>query len=155
MKFTSKLKTAIFCFMMVGAATFAQVPAQEKVEVSDAELGKIANAFKGIQKVNAQAQQEMVKIVEESGFELERFNELYEASQSPDKNVEANDEEKEKFGVVINEMQNKQTTFQKQMEEVIVKEGITLERYQQVAVVLQSDRALQQRLQAILTAQQQ
>src|SRR5690606_40331772 len=69
MKFTSKLKTAIFCFMMVGAATFAQVPAQEKVEVSDAELGKIANAFKGIQQVNAQAQQEMVKTVEESGLD--------------------------------------------------------------------------------------
>lgn len=155
MKFTSKLRTAIFCFTMVGAATFAQAPAQEKVEVSDAELGKIANAFKGIQQVNVQAQQEMVKTVGENGFELERFNELYEASQSPDKNVEASDEEKEKFGVVMNEMQKKQATFQKQIEDVIVKEGITLERYQQVAMVLQSDRQLQQRLQAILTTQQQ
>lgn len=155
MKFTSKLKTAIFCFAMVSAATFAQAPAQENVEVSDAELGKIANAFKGIQQVNVQAQQEMVKTVEESGFEMERFNELYEASQSPDKEVEASSEEKEKFGVVMNEMQTKQATFQKQVEEVIVKEGITLERYQQVAVVLQSDKELQQRLQALLTQQQQ
>ncbi|WP_417359909.1 DUF4168 domain-containing protein [Galbibacter sp.] len=155
MKFTSRLKAAIFCFTMISAATFAQAPAQEKIEVSDTELGQVAKAFMGIQQVNAQAQQEMVKTVEESGFELERFNELYEASVATDKNVEASSEEKEKFGVVMNQIQNKQASFQKQMEDAIVKEGITIERYQQVAVVLQSDKDLQQRLQAILTAGQQ
>lgn len=155
MKFTSRLKAAIFCFTIVGAATFAQTPAQEKIEVSDAELGQIANAFMGIQQVNAQAQQEMAKTVEEGGFELDRFNELYESTLSADKNIEASSEEKEKFGVVMNEIQNKQATYQKQMEDIIVKEGITLDRYQQVAVVLQSDKKLQQRLEAILTAGQQ
>jgi|SRR5690606_3168459 len=155
MKFTSKLKVAIFCFTMISAATFAQAPAQEKIEVSEAELGQVANAFKSIQQVNVQAQQEMVKTVEESGFEQDRFSELYEASITPDKNIEASSEEKEKFGVVMNEIQNKQATYQKQMEDAIIKEGITLERYQQVAVVLQSDKELQQRLQAILTAEQQ
>lgn len=155
MKFTDKLKSSIVCFLMVGITAFAQTAEQKKVEVSDGELGKIATAFQGVQEVNVQAQQKMMKTVEDNGFEIDRFNELFEASQSPEKKADASTEEKEKFGVVMNKMQEMQSGFQKQMEDVITKEGISLDRYQEVAMALQTDTKLQQRLQALLAKQQQ
>ncbi|WP_461533869.1 DUF4168 domain-containing protein [Sinomicrobium sp.] len=164
MKLTGKLKALLVCFLATGAMALAQTapqpqqpqqPQQQKVEVSDDELGKIANAFEGIVDINNKAQQEMVKVVEESGFEIDRFNELFEASQDRAKEADASEEEKEKFGVAMNKMQEMQSGFQKEMEEIIKKEGITLDRYQQVAMALQTDTALQQRLQSILEKKQQ
>ncbi|MBC9794372.1 DUF4168 domain-containing protein [Sinomicrobium weinanense] len=155
MRFTDKLKSSLVCFLMVGITAFAQTAEQKKVEVSDDELGKIATALQGVQQINVQAQQKMMKTVVDKGFEMDRFNELYEASRSPEKNVDASAEEKEKFGVVMNEMQKMQTGFQKQMEETITKTGISLDRYQEVAMALQTDTDLQKRLQALLAKQQQ
>ncbi|MGS2740295.1 DUF4168 domain-containing protein [Sinomicrobium sp. M5D2P17] len=154
MKFSGKLKSTLICFLMVGATAFAQTAEQKKVDVSDDELGKIASAFQGVQEVNVKAQQEMVKTVEDNGFDIDRFNELYEASQSPEKEADASTDEKEKFGVIMNKMQEMQSGFQKQMEDAITKEGISLDRYQEVAVALQTDTELQQRLQTLLTQQQ-
>ncbi|UGU17787.1 DUF4168 domain-containing protein [Sinomicrobium kalidii] len=154
MKFTGKLKSFLVCFLMVGVTAFAQTTTQKKVEVSDSELGKIATAFQGVQEINVQAQQKMMETVKDNGFEIDRFNELFKASQSQEKNLEASAEEKEKFGVVMSKMQEMQSGFQKEMEEVITKEGISLDRYQEVAVALQTDAELQKRLQALLAKQQ-
>ncbi|SFW42415.1 protein of unknown function [Sinomicrobium oceani] len=154
MKFTGQLKTALICFLTMGVTAIAQNTEQKKVEVSDAELGKIAAAFQGVQEINVKAQQKMVKTVEDKGFDIDRFNELYQASQTPEQDVEASTDEKEKFGQVMNEMQKMQSGFQKEMEDAITKEGISLDRYQEVAVALQTDTDLQQRLQALLVPQQ-
>ncbi|MCX2679065.1 DUF4168 domain-containing protein [Galbibacter sp. EGI 63066] len=155
MRFSKPFKTLLVCFVTIGMSAFTQVNAQEQVEVTDAELGKIAAAFQGIQKINMEAQQKVMKTVEDSGFEANRFNEMYEASVSPEKNVEATDEEKEKFGKVMSQIQEMQAGFQGQMEEVIGKEGISMERYEKIAMALQTDTALQQRLQAEIVKQQQ
>lgn len=154
MKFSKLSKTLLVCFVTVGIGTLSQMNAQEQVEVSDAELNKIASAYQGIQKVNMEAQQQVMKTVEESGFEANRFNELYQASTTPEKAVDASDDEKEKFGEVMNQIQQMQVGFQKQIEEVIVEEGISMDRYQKIAMALQTDTELQQRLQSALTKQQ-
>lgn len=154
MKFTKTFKTLLVCFLTAGIGTFSQVNAQEQVEVSDAELDKIASVYQGIQKVNMEAQQKVMETVEENGFETNRFNELYQASTTPEKAVEASDEEKKKFGEVMNQIQQMQVGFQKQIEEVIVDEGISMDRYQKIAMALQTDTKLQQRLQSVLSKQQ-
>lgn len=154
MKFSKSFKTFLVCFVTAGIGAFSQVNAQEQVDVSDAELDKIASAYQGIQKVNMEAQQKVMKTVEESGFEANRFNELYQASTTPEKAVDASDDEKEKFGEVMNQIQQMQVGFQKQIEEVIVEEGISMDRYQKIAMALQTDTELQQRLQSVLSKQQ-
>lgn len=154
MKSIKLFKILLVCFTTVGIGTFSQINAQEQVEVSDAELDQIASAYQGIQKVNMEAQQKVVSAVEDSGFDTDRFNELYQASTTPEKAVEATDEEKEKFGQVMNQIQQMQVGFQKEIEEIIVDEGISMERYQTIAMALQTDTKLQQRLQSALSKQQ-
>ena len=55
MRFLKSIKTFVVCIAAVGVSAFSQVNAQEQVQVSDAELNKIASAFQDIQKVNMEA----------------------------------------------------------------------------------------------------
>lgn len=155
MRFLRSFKTLVVCIATIGASSFSQVNAQEQVEVTDAELNKIASAFQGIQKVNMEAQQEVMKKVEESGFDANRFNELYQASASPEKTVDASDEEKERFGKVMNEIQQMQVGFTEKIEKIISNEGMSIERYQTIAMALQNDTELQDRLRTMLAEQPQ
>ncbi|RPG32511.1 MAG: DUF4168 domain-containing protein [Muricauda sp. TMED12] len=155
MRFLRSFKTLVVCIATIGASSFSQVNAQEQVEVTDAELNKIASAFQGIQKVNMEAQQEVMKKVEESGFDANRFNELYQASASPEKTVDASDEEKERFGKVMNEIQQMQVGFTEKIEKIISNEGMSIERYQTIAMALQNDTELQGRLRTMLAEQPQ
>ncbi|MBA4744237.1 MAG: DUF4168 domain-containing protein [Muricauda sp.] len=155
MRFLKSFKTLVVCVATIGACAFSNVNAQEQVEVTDAELSKIASAFQGIQKVNMEAQQKVMKTVEESGFEANRFNELYQASASPEKTVDASDDEKERFGKLMNEIQQMQVGFTEQIEEIISNEGMSIERYQKIAMALQSDAELQGRLRTKLAEQPQ
>jgi len=155
MRFLRSFKTLVVCIAAIGASSLSQVHAQEQVEVTDAELNKIASAFQGIQKVNMEAQQQVIKKVEESGFDANRFNELYQASASPEKTANASDEEKERFGKVMNEIQQMQAGFTEKIEEIISNEGMSIERYQTIAMALQSDTELQGRLRTMLAEQPQ
>ncbi|WP_421802524.1 DUF4168 domain-containing protein [Flagellimonas sp.] len=155
MRFLRSFKTLVVCIATIGASSFSQVNAQEQVEVTDAELNKIASAFQGIQKVNMEAQQEVMKKVEESGFDANRFNELYQASASPEKTVDTSDEEKERFGKVMNEIQQMQVGFTEKIEKIISNEGMSIERYQTIAMALQNDTELQGRLRTMLAEQPQ
>ncbi|HSP11132.1 MAG TPA: DUF4168 domain-containing protein, partial [Salegentibacter sp.] len=103
--------------------------------------------------VNQQAQQEMIKTVEDSGFDVQRFNEIHQASLDPNQEVEVSSEEKAKHKEVVTEIEGMQGKFQKDMEEVIEKEGLSIERYEQLAMALQTDTELQQRLQKLMQGQ--
>lgn len=131
-----------------------QLPApqqqQEKIDVSDDELSKFAQAYQGIMVVNQEAQQKMLATVEEEGFDVQRFNEIHQASLDPNQEVEVTAEEEEKHKKTVEKIQGMQEEFQSQMEQVIEKQGLTVERYEQVAMALQTDTELQQRLQQMM-----
>lgn len=150
MTFLKTMKTFVVGVAVIGATAFSQITAQEQVEVSDAELDKIAAAFQDIQKVNMEAQQQVIATVKESGFDPNRFNEMYQASASAEQTVEASDEEKQRFGEVMGKIQQMQTGFMKQIQEIISKEGLTMERYEKIAMALQTDADLQGRLRAAM-----
>ncbi len=142
--------------MLGGTAVFAQTPQlpqqqqQQKVEVTDAELDKFAKAFQGIQVIGQQSQQEMMQVVQEEGMEVERFNQIHQATLNPQVEVEATTEEKEQHQNIVSELEVMQASMQKQMEKAIIASGLTLERYEQIGMGLQADRELQQRLQKVL-----
>ncbi len=150
---SKKIANFLFFFTVLGStAVFAQTlpQQQEQIEVSDTELDKFATAYQGIQVVNQEAQQKMIKTVEDEGFNVQRFNEIHQASITPDQEVDASNEELKKHKKVIGKIEGMQESFQKDMEEVIENEGLTIERYEQVAIALQTDKELQQRLQKIM-----
>lgn len=153
---STKIAALFLGLILTGStAVFAQAPQmpqqqQQTVEVSDNELTEFANAFKDIQVVTQEAQQAMSEVVQEKGMEVERFSEIHEASLNPQAEVEVTEEEQKLHEDITEELQNMQGKFQKKMEDAITKQGLSLERYEQIAMGVQADTKLQERLQALL-----
>jgi len=146
MRFFKKPLTLVLAVFFVATAAFSQD------KVSDKELTDFANAFTDIQMVNQNAQTEMVKVIEDSGMQIETFNALYQAAQSPTP-VEpegVTKEDTENFEAVVTKIEQMQPKFQKQMEEAISKNNLSVERYQQMMAMVQTDEELQQKLQSKL-----
>lgn len=145
-----KIKSVFLFVAMMGTfGLFAQ-----EAEVSDAELTQFANAYQEMQVQNQEAQLEMVKIIEAEGMDVQRFSTIQQASMDPNQKVEATDAEMKMHDNAIAKMQKMQPELEKKATEKIVATGMTMERFEALAAVIQKDQGLQQRLQAILMKSQ-
>lgn len=151
--FRLKNFAAFFMFFTVlgSAAVFAQTPQtpqqqQQKVEVSDAELTKFARAFQEIRMINQEVQQEMMGVVQSEGMDIQRFNEIHQATVDPEVEVEATAAEKEQHKNITSELEEIQVKFQGRLEKVITDQGLTIQQYEKIAMGLQNDPELQERL---------
>ncbi|MCH4823618.1 DUF4168 domain-containing protein [Gramella lutea] len=150
-----KLFSSLLFVLAVGTASMnaqstAMPQQQEKIEVNDAELAQFAEVYQQMRMMNQEVQQEMMTVVQNGDFELQRFNEIHQAKMDPNKEIETTAEEDKKYQAVVTEIEEIQPKYQKKMEEVITESDLSMERYQQMAMALRSDVELQQRLQAIL-----
>lgn len=123
-----------------------QQPQQVHVEVNDEEFEQFATAFQHVRAITMGAQQEMAEAVQEEGLEIKRFNEIHNAHLNPEVEVVATTEEKQKHENILKEIETIQVTIQKDMEEKIQEQGLTLDRFEQIAMRLETDPELQQRL---------
>lgn len=156
MSLTKKaIKIAMFTLFLGGTTVSAQiapqVPQEQSTgEISDVELQKFANAYMLIQLENQKMQKEMLAVIEKEDLEPVRFNEIHEATMKSDNSVSISATEKQSYENVLGVLSNKQTAFQEKIESMIVDKGLTLDRYQEVAMALQSDVELQQKLQTMM-----
>jgi hypothetical protein len=155
MSFTTKGITGVLIFFLcLSTNSFAQTTpiqqsAVQQTEVSDAELEKFAQAFQRIRMINQEAQQQMTQVVQDEGMDIQRFNEIYQASMDPAVNVETTSEEQKQYANISSEIEKMQGSFQSRMEEVITAQDLTVQRYEQIATQLQTDPQLQERLRAV------
>lgn len=152
MLLSKKLYSFILVFTMAASVAFAQVPQQmpqqqQDIDVSDGEINQFASVFVELQSMNQGVQQEMMSAVEEEGIEVQRFNQIMQAQQDPNKEVEANEEELQNFAKASQAVEQIQAKVQKQMEKVITENDLTVQRYQQIMMAVRTDTELQQRLQ--------
>lgn len=145
---TIKNFAILFMLLMVSCmAAFAQT---EEEEVSDKELQQFASALQQVQNLDQQAQQDMVKAVEEEGLEAQRYSEIQQAQQVPDQESDVTDEELVKYKSASAELEKIQVEAQQKMQDKILEEGLTVPRYQELAAVIQASPELQQKLQEYL-----
>lgn len=148
-----KITSIILAFGLVCGATTAisqegvqVMPQQEQsVDVSDQELEKFANVYIEVQSESQKMQGEAVEVIEKGGMDVERFNELANAQNNPNQEVEAKEEELEKVNVIGTKIQKIQMDFQERVSGMIEKEGLTVQRYQEVYQAIQQDQDLQQK----------
>ncbi|WP_310994333.1 DUF4168 domain-containing protein [Aequorivita marina] len=145
-----KIKSVFLFVAMMGTfGLFAQ-----ETTVSDAELTQFANAYQEMQMQNQQAQQQMVKIIEDEGMDVQRFSTIQQASMDPNQEVDATVAEMKMHGNAIAKMEKLQPELEKKASEKIAATGLSMERFEALAAQIQQDQALQQRLQAILMKNQ-
>ncbi len=145
-----KLKNVFLFVAMIGTLGLF---AQEK-EISDTELTQFASAYQEMQIQNQEIQHKIVKMIEDEGMDVQRFSAIQQASMDPNHEVEATDSEIKMHQNVILKIQKMQPQFEKEASDKIVATGLTMERFEALATVIQKDQALQQRLQTILMKNQ-
>ena len=152
MLLSKRMYGLFFIFLMGVSVVFAQVPQQmpqqQTTEVSDDEIEQFALAFVEIQNIEQKIQPEMVQIVEDEGIEVQRFNEIMNAQQDPNQEVDASEDELIKFASANREIEEIQTRAQREMMEKIAESGLSVDRYQEIMVAVRNDPALQQKLQS-------
>ncbi|MFW5877875.1 MAG: DUF4168 domain-containing protein [bacterium] len=146
MEFTKKITSILVIILFFVPGVFAQA----EQEISDKEMKQFATIIQEVAAINQQTQQKMISTLEEEGFEVQRFNEIIQAQQDPTKEIELKEGEKKKFEDANRKLGEIQDKAQVKMEEKIVDEGLTVNRYQEIAALVQSNPELQQKLQEYL-----
>lgn len=152
----NKFTGVFFLFVLLWSTTvFAQSLQNhqlqvEEQEITDVELLKFGKAFQQIQVVGRQAQQDIIKIYEKEGLEVPRFNEIYKATVKPEIKINTSGEEYAQHRKIVAELESIQMMIQQKIEEVIINEGLSLEKYEKIASGLEGDPKLQQRFQGII-----
>lgn len=152
----SKFKAIVLVLFVtfLGGLSFAQaqttIQAPQPENISEAELGKFANAYQNVQKENQKAQEKMVKIITDKGMEIERFTTIQEAASNPDQSMEATDAEIKTHESIMAEIKEMQPLIEAKMEKAIADSGISKDRFQTIGAALQQDKALQQRFQTLM-----
>jgi predicted ribosome quality control (RQC) complex YloA/Tae2 family protein len=124
-----------------------QMPEQQSSDVSENELEQFAQAFKEIQVIDYQVQMEMLNTVQEEGIDVDRFNEFLAAQQNPAQPFNASEEELQQFISAYQEIEEIQQQALQQMQNSIEEHELTLERYQEIAMTIQANPELLEKLQ--------
>ncbi|MGK7371074.1 MAG: DUF4168 domain-containing protein [Candidatus Halalkalibacterium sp. M3_1C_030] len=140
--------------LMAGSA-FAQGQQMQQMQnaqadtVSDEELKKFVETAEDLRSIQENIQSEVQQMVQEEDMTFQRFQQIMMSKQNPQmaKKVQVTDEEE----AVIKEMQPElqkiqQEANQKQMT-AIQENGLTPQRFQQIAQAVQSDPQMMQRFQ--------
>jgi hypothetical protein len=147
-----KLSSLVIIFLFGITGVFAQFPQQpaQPTEVSDTELKQFASAYTTIQSIQEQLQNKMAFAVQNEGLDVQKFNEILNAQQDPNKEADASEEELEKFDAANKSIEQIQNQGQKDIEKVITDNKLTVPRYQEIMSVVQSDPELQTKLQKLI-----
>lgn len=147
-----KIKNLFLFVVVFGSLTLS---AQEQQNVSDTELGQFADAYIKLQIQNQESQQEMITMIEDEGMKVERFSAIQKASMDPNQESDATAAEIKKHAEVTAKIEKMQPEMKQKAVAEIESTGITLDRYQSLALLIQEDKDLRDRLQSIIVKSQQ
>lgn len=154
-KMKLNLNALLLCVgIFAGTTAFAQTPVQPQVQetavnVSDAELEKFGQAIQALQTAELETQKKMIAIVEEQDLNIEKFNEIHQAKMQKQE-VKASEADLKKHEKAVAKLDEMQPEIMKLMENIVTQNGLTMERFQQIAAAMQTSPELQQRLQQLM-----
>ncbi len=155
MNFFKKTVPLMLGMLLMAGTAFSQGQQMQQMQnaqadsVSDQELEKFVETAQDLRSIQQDVQTEVQQMVKEEDMTFERFQQIMMSKQNPQmaQKVQVTDEEE----AVIKEMQPKlqkiqQQANQKQMT-AIQDNGLTPQRFQQIAQAVQSDPQMMQRFQ--------
>lgn len=134
-------------------AQFEQPAAPQDVpEVTDQELQTFVDASIKAQQIQAEAQMEMIAIVEEEGLEVDTYNKILQGmqtGQSADE-MEVSSSDVEKFEVASAQIGEIEQEMEGELIAAIESEGLELNRFQEIFMAVQTDTDLQMKMQELI-----
>lgn len=122
------------------------------IDVSDEELQLFVDVSMQAQEVQAEAQQEMLAIVEEEGIDVDTFNQIAQAlqmGQSRDE-IDVESEDMENFDKASESIDVIGQAMEGKLISAVESEGMEMDRFQELNMAIQQDQQLQQRAQQMM-----
>ncbi|AKD02934.1 DUF4168 domain-containing protein [Pontibacter korlensis] len=154
------LAALIFGATLAAPASMAQqaTPQTQQTQpqnFSDADLKQFADASARLMVVQQESEKAMMGILEEEKLSVDKFNQMAQAHQQQKLNeVDATPEEMAAFNNAAQRMMEMQPTLQKDFETAIQKDGMSLEKYEQIMMAYRQDQTLQQRVDKLMQEKQ-
>lgn len=145
--FILKKISSLILLTIIGISSSVAVTNED---VSDEDLQLFVNAIKLMQNVEMKAQQKMISAVEETGLDVQSYNELQQTMQNPEQAEELSEDDKQKFNTATSAIQQIQMETQVELEEQIKEAGLTVEKYQEIGAIVQNSPELQQKVQEMM-----
>ncbi len=128
---------------------------QTQQNFTDAELQQFADASARLMAVQQEGEKKMMGILQEENLSIDKFNEMAQAHQQQQLDqVEATTEEKAAFNKAAQRMIEMQPEMQKNVEAAIQKDGMSLDKYEQIMIAYRQNEALQQRVNEMMMQDQ-
>ncbi len=129
------------CFW--GFTVFAQT-------YTDGELIKFIYALESVNEIYDDTQEKIKLEIEKSGLSFERYNILAQSLQDASGTVDASDQEFDNFQQTSIEVLTIQATAERESIKMIKAHGLEIARYEEILVALKTDKALLEKVQAML-----
>lgn len=151
-----------FMLIMLGAllstvTALAQVNTQTESlnpdDITDEDLQMVVNISDSATNIQEEANTKMKEIVEDEGMTFDRFQEIVMSQQNPQMagQIQLTDEEQQILEKIQPDLLVVNQEAQEQYKDVITNEGLTLEKFQQLAMAIQTNPEVAQRFEEIRT----
>lgn len=137
------------------ATAFAQVPQQPEPlnpdEITDEDLQMVSNISDSAEGIQQEADEKVKGIVEDEGMEFPRFQEIVMSQQNPQMagEIEITEDEEETLQKLQPELTQVNQEAQQQYMDTIEAEGLTVQKFQQIAQAIQTHPEVAERFEAI------
>jgi Cu2+-containing amine oxidase len=137
-------KIAVLSLLLI--CLLPAVRAQSEDNISDKELRQYVTVMKEIQTINRNFRNETTDIIKAEGLEVTRFNVLNSARQNPALESDATEEEEKKLAAVLKKIDKMQEIIKKEIDDEVLKSGLTIERYEEINKIIEKNPELQQKI---------
>lgn len=129
-----------------------QAPAVPQVQIAPEDLQKFSNAIKQLQVIQQESITQMSQVVLREGLSEQRFIQIYQSQRNPSAQptVKITQEEQQKFEQASTRIREVQQTNQVKMMQVVEKEGLDVERFNQILAAVRQNPTLQQKVQQMI-----
>ncbi|MCP2042801.1 DUF4168 domain-containing protein [Pontibacter sp. HSC-36F09] len=156
LKVTAVAGLVVGLISVSGSALAQQVtpqktPQQQTQAISDQDIKLFVDASTRLMELQQESEKAMLVILEEEKLSVDKFNALAQAHQQQKlAEAEGTAAEKAAFNKAIGRMMEMQPDIEKNMQTAIQKDGMTMERYEQIMLAYQQDPAVQAKIQKLM-----
>lgn len=141
------MSTGLLAQGMKGGSPQMQMNQNTGQKVTDAEIDKIIAVSLEMREDNQKAQQEMMKIIQDNGLNVQKFTQIQQAEANPKVENKASEADMQKYQKSSQEIQKLQMEMQQKAAKKLEEQGLSMQRYQQIMMKMQSSPELQQKMQ--------
>jgi competence protein ComGC len=141
--------------LLISSFVIAQQPQQQpqqevREDFTDEELTSFVKAHEKVIEIQQKSQEKMINAIEKEGLSVEKFNELIESQQDPDKEVDASAEELASFNNAAQQIMQERQKIEVGVVSSIEDEGLDIDTYQAIIVAYQQSPEVQGRINELL-----